>query len=141
MTLVSRRPRVILGITNKIRNTEEAADIKTSNETTKEITARIEGNHTNKLRCMNNTNRLAEIETVITWITETMPAAIVDNNKEGRVINTRETRTMGLLSRKSRISRKLLILLVVVTAERIFRGKRRSLRHRLWTRILRHLIK
>jgi hypothetical protein len=90
---------------------------------------------------MSNTNRLAEIATVITWNTETI-ITIIDNREE-RVINTRETRTMDLLNKKSRIMRKILIILIIVIVERTFRGKRRSLRirGRIWIKMRRPQIK
>jgi len=82
---------------------------------------------------MSSTSR--SIGTVITWNIGTTTLVVV--SKEGRVINTRETRTMGLLlsnlSKKSRILRRMIIILTIVTTEgrRIYRGRRRSLRARI----------
>ena len=87
---------------------------------------------------MNSTSRL--IETEIIWSIET--TTIVIDQEGSRVINIRETRTMDLLSRKSlTLKEKTPITLTIVTTERIYRGRRRSLKARLWTKILRHLIK
>ncbi len=82
---------------------------------------------------MSSTSR--SIGTVITWNIGTTTLVVV--SKEGRVINTRETRTMGLLlsnlSKRSRILRRMIIILTIVTTEgrRICRGRRRSLRARI----------
>ena len=82
---------------------------------------------------MSSTSR--SIGTVTTWNIGKTTLVVV--SKEGRVINTRETRTMGLLlsnlSKRSRILRRMMIILTIVTTEggRICRGRRPSLRARI----------